>query len=206
MSTADIRYSQLNNGQFAMRFQRAVAERGRHGGFAAKGWVDRLLAPLSDGAAVLDLGCGDGQPVARYLLDRGFTVTGVDAAGSVIALATTRFPRGRWIKGDMRTIKLDETFDAVLAWNSLTWLSHDDRAAMAMRAATWLKPGGRMLFNAQADLDPSRRDYRDGSPYRADLEAANYSAAIARSGLTMIAHVVADPACEDAGVWLAEKP
>lgn len=175
------------------------------GSFVGKAWIDRLVAPLATGSSILDLGCGDGQPIARYLMDRGFALTGVDAAGSVIALATTRFPRGQWIKADMRTVAIDRTFDAVIAWNSLTWLSHDDRAVMARRAAAWLKPEGRMLFNAPADLDPSRKDYRDGSPYRFDLEATNYSDAIADSGLRLIAHMTADPSCDDAGIWLAEK-
>ena len=181
-----------------------MTERAR-GGFVGKTWIDRLIAPLAERSAILDLGCGDGEPIARYLLDRGFDVTGVDLAGSVVTLATTRFPRGRWLKGDMRTVEIDRTFDAVIAWNSLTWLSHADRALMAQRAAAWLKPEGRMLFNAPADLDPSRRDYRDGSPYRVDLEATNYSTVIADSGLRLIAHVLADPTCEDAGIWLAEK-
>jgi cyclopropane fatty-acyl-phospholipid synthase-like methyltransferase len=174
-------------------------------GFIGQAWVDRLVAPLAPGSAILDLGCGDGEPIARYLMDRGFDLTGVDSAGSVVTLATTRFPRGRWIKGDMRIVDIPQRFDAVIAWNSLTWLTHADCALMAKRAAAWLKPEGRMLFNAAADLDPSREDYRDGSPYRVDLEAADYSTAIADSGLSLVARVLADPACEDAGIWLAEK-
>lgn len=205
MSQADIRYSHVKNGLCLNRFLRLVVERPRDPAFLAKGWIDRLVAPLPPAAKILDLGCGGGQPIARYLLDRGFAVTGVDAATSVIELIKTRLSRGRWIKGDMRTIVIDETFDAVIAWNSLTWLSHGDRALMARRAAAWLKPEGRMLFNAPADLDPSRKDYRDGSPYRVDLEATNYSTAIAESGLRLIAHMAVDPMCEDAGIWLAEK-
>ena len=137
---------------------------------------------------------------------RGFGVTGVDLAASQVGIAATRFPRHRWLRGDMRTIALDETFDAVIAWNSLTWLNHTDQALVATRAAAWLKPGGRLLVNAEADQDPTRADYRDGSPYRAELEAANYSAALARRGLAEEAHVAADPACDGAGIWLARKP
>lgn len=205
MSKADTCYSHAINGLFFNGFQPAVADRARVGGFVGKEWIDRLVAPLPKGATILDLGCGGGQPIARYLLDRDFEVTGVDAATSVIALITTRLSRGRWIKADMRTVQIGETFDAVMAWNSLTWLSHDDRALMARRAAAWLKPEGRMLFNAPADLDPSRTDYRDGSPWRADLEATNYSAVISGSGLKLIAHIVADPTCDGADIWLAEK-
>lgn len=205
MSLADIRYSQVINGQCPKRFLCTMSERSRDPAFIGKGWIDRLVAPLAAGASVLDLGCGDGQPIPRYLLDRGFAVTGVDAATSVIELVRTRLARGRWIKGDMRTVEVDGAFDAVIAWNSLTWLSHDDRALMARRAAAWLRPEGRMLFNAPADQDPSRKDYRDGSPYRFDLEATDYASAITDSGLRLIAHMDVDPACDDAGIWLAEK-
>ena len=165
-----------------------------------------MIRPLPRGGAVLDLGCGGGEPIARFLIDQGFSVTGVDAAGSQIDLAQTRFPRERWIKADMRTVVLDEQFDAVVAWNSLTWLTHADQALMATRSAEWLKRGGRLLFNAEPDHDPTRDDYRSGSPYRADLEAANYSAAIVRRGLIEIAHIAEDATCGGAGVWLARKP
>lgn len=174
--------------------------------FPAQPWIERLIAPLPRGAAILDLGCGGGEPIARFLIDRGLTVTGVDLAASQILLAETRFTRHRWLRGDMRSIVLDETFDAVIAWNSLTWLSHVDQALVATRAAGWLKPCGRLLFNAEADHDPTRQDYRGGSPYRADLEAADYSAALTRHGLIEEAHVAADPACDGAAIWLARAP
>ena len=165
-----------------------------------------MIRPLPRGGTILDLGCGGGEPIARFLIDQGFSVTGVDSAGSQIDLAMTRFPRQRWIKADMRVVLLDEQFDAVIAWDSLTWLSHADQALMATRAAEWLKRGGRLLFNAAPDHDSKRDDYRSGSPYRADLEAANYSAAIVRRGLVEMAHVAEDAGCGGAGVWLARKP
>ena len=178
----------------------------RLGAFAARNWVERLILPLPPGASILDLGCGGGEPIARFLIDRGFAITGIDLAQSQIVLARTRFSQHVWLRADMRTVVLDDTFDAVIAWNSLTWFSHADQALMATRAAEWLKPEGRLLFNAQADHDTTVRDYRSGSPYRADLEAANYSAAIARRGLIEVAHVAEDPTCDGAGVWLARKP
>ena len=178
----------------------------RPGAFPARDWIERTLRPLPRGGMVLDLGCGGGEPIARFVIDQGFSVTGVDAAASQIELARTRFPRQTWIKADMRTVALDGPFDVVIAWNSLTWLSHGDQALMATRAAEWLKRGGRLLFNAEPEPDATREDYRAGSPYRADLEAANYSAAIVRRGLIEMAHVAEDPTCGGAGVWLARKP
>ena len=58
-------------------------------------WLDRFAALLPPGGAVLDLGCGTGDPVARALLASGFRVTGVDAAPAMVALAQERFPAAR---------------------------------------------------------------------------------------------------------------
>src|SRR5262249_43323997 len=42
-------------------------------------WIDRFVGLLPPAAAVLDLGCGGGEPVAASMVARGFQVTGVDA-------------------------------------------------------------------------------------------------------------------------------
>lgn len=49
-------------------------------GSREKSYVDRLLELLESGAHVLDLGCGSGSPIARYLVDSGYQVTGVDSS------------------------------------------------------------------------------------------------------------------------------
>ena len=153
-----------------------------------RAWLDRLITPLPRGAAILDLGCGGGEPIDRYLIDRGFQIVGIDHRAQLIDLARTRFPRHRWLLGDMRTIALDERFAAVLAWNSLSLPSPADQAAMAERAAAWLLQGGRLLFSA------------------VPAEGADFSTALVRRGLIEIAHVENDRSGDAAAVWLARKP
>ena len=44
-------------------------------------WLDRLIRSICPRAAhILDLGCGGGEPVARYLIDRGYHLTGIDSS------------------------------------------------------------------------------------------------------------------------------
>ncbi|MFA5966652.1 MAG: class I SAM-dependent methyltransferase [Sphingomonas sp.] len=171
-----------------------------------RAWLDRLVMPLPRGATILDLGCGAGEPIDRYLIDRGFQIVGIDHRAPLIDLARTRFPRQRWILGDMRTVMLDEDFAAILAWESLHLLSRTDQAAMAERVAGWLKPGGRLLFSVlpveQDDLD----GFRPGSRFRDDLSAADYSSALTRRGLIELVHVENDRSCKGAAVWLIRKP
>ncbi|WP_457312516.1 class I SAM-dependent methyltransferase [Sphingomonas sp. UYAg733] len=175
-------------------------------GFPGQIWIDRFCVALPKGGTILDLGCGGGEPVARYLIDHGYRYTGVDRDPAMIELAHTRFPRDTWILGDMRTLAIDGPFEGVIAWNSLTQLSRSDQADMVERAALRLKPGGRLLFNAEPRIGGDTSEYRSGSLCAADLSSADYSAAIARCGLIEMAHVAQDPACGGAGVWLARKP
>lgn len=178
----------------------------RHLAFPAQAWVERLIEPFAAGATILDLGCGAGEPIGRFLISRGFAVIGVDHAQSAIDLARIRFPGHKWIKADMRSVTLAEPVDGVIAWNALTWLSHADQARMTQRAAGWLRSGGGLLLHAPLDQDPTRNDYRDGTPYHADLDRADYSAALTANGLLETAHVPEDPGCDRAAVWLARKP
>lgn len=171
-----------------------------------RGWLDRFLSPLPKDAAVLDLGCGAGEPIDRYLIDRGTVLTGVDVAANMVALARTRFARHRWIEGDMRSIVLeDSTFDGVLAWNSLFHLDHNAQAAMFPRIARWLKPGGVFLFTSGSEHGEAIGAFAGDPLYHASFETWEYRALLAESGLIEVAHRLSDPDCGGATVWLAGK-
>ncbi|MDB5453558.1 MAG: hypothetical protein JWO33_2136, partial [Caulobacteraceae bacterium] len=65
-------------------------------------WLDRFLAHVPEGGTILDLGCGMGEPIARYLIERGRRVFGVDSSPGAIELARARFPEHDWLAADMR--------------------------------------------------------------------------------------------------------
>lgn len=178
-------------------------DRSRH--FIERLWVERFIMPLPRGGAILDLGCGGGEPVARFLIDQGFQLTGVDSAATMIELARTRFPRHRWLNIDMRTLAITDRFEGVIALNSLFHLAHDDQEAVIARVGTWLKPGGRFLFNAGPSHGVSIGEYRGDPLFHASLDPAEYRAVFARAGLAEMAYVAEDPDCGGATVWLARK-
>lgn len=162
-----------------------MADRGPTLTAGERAWLDRLIAPLAGGSSLLDLGCGGGEPIDRYLIDHGFHIVGVDNSPTMIELAHTRFARERWLLGDMRSIALDETFAGIIAWNSLPpALEHD---AMAERLMAWLQPGGRLLLGGDSD-------------------ATGYAATMTRRGMVEMAHVENDTSCDHATVWLFRKP
>jgi cyclopropane fatty-acyl-phospholipid synthase-like methyltransferase len=105
------------------------------------------LAPVvPPGAAVLDLGCGAGVPVTRWLAGRGFAVTGVDVSARQLELARSNVPDGTFIKADMTGLAFDpETFDAVVAFHSIIHVTRNEHPALLARIHRWLKPGGVFL-------------------------------------------------------------
>lgn len=81
--------------------------------------TEALLAALTDGlgagAAVLDLGCGAGVPVTRWLAAR-FAVTGVDLSARQLALARAYVPGATFLQADMAAVDFPTaSLDAVIS-------------------------------------------------------------------------------------------
>lgn len=105
-----------------------------------------LASFLPPEAAVLDLGCGAGIPVTRWLAERGFTVTGVDVSARQLELAIANVPRGTFLKADMTELTFaPETFDAVVAFHSIIHVPRTEHPALLGRIHRWLKAGGMFL-------------------------------------------------------------
>jgi SAM-dependent methyltransferase len=102
--------------------------------------VTRFLP--SQGAVIIDAGCGPGRWVDR-LLPLGHHVIGIEQAPEMIkALERKRYgPQFTLVAQDMEKVALGaESADVVLAMGSLQYTQ--DPARMIRRFASWTKPGG----------------------------------------------------------------
>jgi SAM-dependent methyltransferase len=184
------------------RHARAWAQ-ARGDGLPERAWVDKFLDAIPPGGAILDLGCGTGIPIARYALDRGFRVTGLDASPSMIDLARQRTPDGDWQVADMRSAALGRVFDGIIAWDSFFHLNHVDQRAMfgvfqrhAAAAAALMFTSGTSHGEVYGRLE--------GEPlYHASLAETEYRGLLGAHGFEVRAHVVEDPDCGGRTVWLA---
>jgi cyclopropane fatty-acyl-phospholipid synthase-like methyltransferase len=145
-------------------------ERGRE--LMERAYLDALLARLDTGNRhVLDLGCGAGEPIARYLIDTGCRVTGVDASSAMIDLSAARFPDMTWMVGDMRTLALGDRFGAIVAWDSFLHLRVEDQRAMFPIFRAHIAPRGLLLFTSGPAHGEAINDLYGQPLYHASLDA-----------------------------------
>jgi cyclopropane fatty-acyl-phospholipid synthase-like methyltransferase len=110
-------------------------------------YVDRVLEGLPTGARVLDLGCGTGEPVAKHIVERGFTLTGVDESSEMLKFARQAVPEAELIHADIVTVELADTFDAAVAWDSMFHVERKYHAAIYRKLANALRAGARLLLS-----------------------------------------------------------
>src|SRR4029453_16550484 len=138
--------------------------------------VRKMIAwlKLSEGADVLDIGCGMGSH-ALALADNGYTVTGIDLSPILLEEADRHDENGlvKWVQGDMRELPFEgECFDATV--NLFTsfgyFTAEEDNVNVLRQIRRVLRLGGSFLIDflnpayVEHTLVPSseRRDEESG--------------------------------------------
>ena len=170
-----------------------------------KNWLDRFCSALPDRRRrVLDLGCGSGEPIARYLIEQNCQLTGIDGASNLINYARKNFPKHCWLRADMRDLPVLERFDGIVAWHSFFHLSPAEQRIMFETFKNSLTGGGALLFTSGTDYGVSLGCFEGEPLYHSSLDSQEYRDLLAQNGFDILAHVPNDKDCHDATVWLAQ--
>jgi cyclopropane fatty-acyl-phospholipid synthase-like methyltransferase len=145
--------------------------------------LEELARELPPGAAVLDLGCGAGVPVTRWLARR-FAVTGVDLSARQLELARRNVRATRFIKADMTELSFTpETFEAAVAFHSIIHVPRSEHPGLLERIHSWLRPGGGFLATwAVGEWEGEESDWGGwGAPMRWSHHDGETSLALLRT-------------------------
>jgi SAM-dependent methyltransferase len=178
-------------------------DRDRNRSLQEKAWLDRFLGHVRPAGAVLDVGCGMGEPMARYCVEAGFRVVGIDSSPSLIAMCRARFPDAEWFVGDMRDLALHRRFEGILAWDSFFHLSGNDQRRMFRRFADHAQPGAPLMFTSGTSAGEAIGTYGGEPLYHASLDVVEYEHLLATNGFSVKSYVPNDPGCWEHTVWLA---
>ncbi len=109
-------------------------------------WQTILREKLGEGRhRLLELGVGGGHNLSHFAADHD--VVAVDISERMIEHAKALNPSVKFLIGDMRSVRLEEKFDAILIHDAIShMLTESDLRAVLVTAAYHLKQGGVAIF------------------------------------------------------------
>lgn len=179
------------------------AQRGRS--LFERKWLDRFLDSLGPGGAVLDLGCGMGEPIASYMIERGYRITGVDSSPNMIRMCGERFPEQTWILSDMRCLSLHRQYDGILAWDSFFHLTPEDQRGMFPVFAKHSGEQAALMFTSGPTFGEEIGSFEGEPLYHASLDPDEYRSLLKTHGFRVAGYVAEDRTCGGHTIWLARR-
>ena len=170
-----------------------------------KVWLDRFLELLPPEGTILDVGCGSGEPIAKYLIEQDFKVTGIDFSQTMIDIVQKRFPDHHWIVADMRQFDLQNQFDGLIGWHSFFHLTPDEQRAALACFEKHLKSGGIMMLTVGPHEGEVVGQVCGDPVYHSSLSFDNYEQALKNLRMKVVKFVPEDPECDFTSVLLAKK-
>ena len=116
-------------------------------------WLRDMLARVTPGARVLDVGCGNGIPATREIAGQ-YKAIGIDISSAQIERATRNVPTAAFKRADLMEVEFTEPFAAISAFYVIEHVERDHHAEVFARLHRWLVPGGYLLFTIEPEDQP----------------------------------------------------
>lgn len=114
-------------------------------------YVDLIKRTASEPPSTL-LHLGSGAGGHDWIFKRHFTVTGVDLSLGMLNKARLVHPDIAYLEGDMRTLRLNRQFDAVVIPDSIDYMASQDDLRLAIQTAVaHLKTSGVLIVVAKPE-------------------------------------------------------
>lgn len=102
---------------------------------------------LKPNSSILDVGCGTGYPIDFFLSERGFRITGIDSSAKMIEKAASlKLKNTEYHVADLFGFRTEEKFDAIIAFDCLWHICHDNQKYIYGTIASLIKKGGYFIF------------------------------------------------------------
>ena len=144
----------------------------------ARYWLRELRSRLAPGKRrILDLGTGGGYHLRPLTAE--FDATAVDLSEAMLAHSRGLNPGVAHHVGDMRTVRLGETFDAVLVHDAISYMTTEaDLLAVFATARAHLRPSGLLIVAPDDYTDtfkPPQVEYQTNRNADTELTYVEYS-------------------------------
>lgn len=115
-----------------------------------KTWVSDLLTSIPKNNYILELGCGDGIPVAR-MVSKDHKYLGIDISSVQTVNAKKNVPAGTFITADMTQLAYrPNSFGGIIALYSIIHIPLEEQEKMLKNIHQWLQPKGLFMCTVGA--------------------------------------------------------
>lgn len=109
-------------------------------------YLAELIKLLKPDSTILDIGCGSGIPVDKYLIDKGFKVIGIDISDEQIKLAKQNIPECTLEVKNISDLKEgDYQVDAVVSFYTIFHTPREEHQELFKKINSFLPVGGLIL-------------------------------------------------------------
>ena len=116
--------------------------------FDNKRELEEFVSLLPRKAKVLDVGCGAAVPFIKFLVEHGFSVTGVDFSESQLKLARKNVPEANLIKQDVTRLGFKaNSLDGLTSSYCIIHIPREKHSSLFQSFHRILKPKGVMLIS-----------------------------------------------------------
>jgi len=125
--------------------------------------IRRAISYCNNKKLALDVGCGAGGRVINELEKQGFEVHGIDVSKRMIALAKENHPNFKCTYGDITQWTSDQSYDLIIAWDSIFHLSMANQKPAIDNMCSLLKQEGILIYTfGDAIGDKEDKSFDDG--------------------------------------------
>jgi ubiquinone/menaquinone biosynthesis C-methylase UbiE len=108
--------------------------------------INKLVDLLPQKGRILDAGCGAGLPAAKFLIENGFDVIGIDFSDEMLKLARTNVPKADFIEMNITDLDFpDNYFDGLISLYVIIHIPREKHKEIFQQFYRILKPGGILL-------------------------------------------------------------
>ena len=109
--------------------------------------VIEFASRVKKGGKILDVGCGTGYPIAAYLVDQGFHVTGIDFSENLLQKAIgLNLPNSNFELCDFFDYKPKDKYDGIIAFDSFFHFPKEKQESIYSKVGQWMEKDAYLLF------------------------------------------------------------
>ncbi len=120
--------------------------------FKSLKYLERFSQLVKQGGAILDVGCGAGLPVDRFLIKKGFSVNGLDISPKMVKLAKRNVPQAFFEVKDMSELNKGEyRVDGIVSFYAIFHIGREQHQDLLKKFASFMPNGGPILVTMGAE-------------------------------------------------------